>query len=262
MIAALLLAAATRCAACHEADGWSKVVFDHLKRTGFALEGRHAETTCASCHAGLDFKAKLSTRCSACHEDVHLAEFGVRCEGCHDPRSWQSRFDADAHRNTSFPLLGRHAFIPCEECHLDMRDRSFIRATVQCTTCHTADFQRTASTGIDHVANNFSKTCTDCHGAYAFSPAHFPAHDTCFELSGGPHAGIRCLDCHTTLRSTAATGTCNTNTAVCTNCHTHSQPRTDPEHTGVPGYQYQYRKCYECHMFTRASSLAPRRIRR
>ena len=264
IVLALLLAAqahpvaATKCAACHSPEGWNRVTFDH-DRTGFSLVGRHREATCAGCHAGLEFKARLSTRCSACHEDVHSAEFGARCEGCHDPNGWQTRFDANAHRNTGFPLMGRHAVIPCEECHYDTRDRNFSRAAVQCTTCHSQDYARTAGGSIDHMANNFSQTCTDCHGAFAFQPARFAAHDRCFELGGGPHAGIRCLDCHTSLHNVAANGTCATNTAACTNCHTHSCTRTDQIHSKVAGYQCKDRKCYECHRFTAAASFRGRR---
>ncbi|HUJ28951.1 MAG TPA: hypothetical protein VLW85_23180 [Myxococcales bacterium] len=250
-----------KCAPCHTPDAWGKVAFDHLARTGWPLEGRHADTACSNCHIGLDLKSKLPKRCAACHEDVHAGEFGARCEGCHDARGWQSRFDANAHRNTGFPLSGRHAFIPCEECHLDTRDRSFSRASVSCAQCHEGDYARTASTAINHAAAGFSKQCTDCHGALAFRPARFPSHDQCFELSGGPHAGIRCLDCHRTLVGSLGIRACDTSNLGCTTCHTHSQARTDPIHTGIIGYQYTDLKCYQCHQFTPAAA-APRRLRR
>jgi hypothetical protein len=249
--------APTRCSACHTAEGWEHVTFDH-ERTGFALAGRHRETGCADCHAGLDFKKKISTRCSSCHEDAHAGEFGARCEGCHEATGWQSRFDADAHRRTGFPLIGRHAVLACEECHLDTRDRSFSRAAVQCATCHGADFARTASTTIDHAANGFSQRCAECHGAFAFRPATFAAHEACFELSKGPHASLRCLDCHTSLRAAIVTGACATNTASCTSCHTHACARTDPIHAQVAGYQCKDRKCYECHRFAATSSSRTR----
>ena len=252
-----------KCASCHTPQGWGRVTFDHLARTGFPLEGRHAEASCSSCHQALDFKKRLSLRCASCHEDVHAGEFGARCEGCHDPRGWQSRFDANAHRSTGFPLNGRHALIPCEECHLDTRDRGFTRASVQCFTCHAQDYARTSARAIDHTANNFSKTCTDCHGPSAFQPARFAGHDQCFQISGGPHAGIRCLDCHSSLQGAVGIGSCSTNNLACTSCHTHSQARTDPRHTGVQGYVYGVDlKCYQCHQFTPASSMRPGKARR
>ena len=247
----------THCGACHNAESWSRVSFDHA-RTGFPLEGRHQQATCSGCHAGLDFKAPVPQRCSGCHRDAHASEFGARCEGCHDARGWESKFDATAHRNTGFPLTGRHGLIPCEECHLDTRDRSFSRAAVQCFSCHQQDYQRTSGTAIDHPANNFSRQCTDCHGPFSFRPASFAAHDKCFAIRAGPHSGIDCLNCHTRLTGFAVTGACNTGTAACTGCHTHTCANTDPRHASVAGYQCRDRKCYECHSFNGA---AQRRLR-
>lgn len=259
MIALLLLLAAphpaiqTRCAACHTAEGWNRVSFDHA-RTGFPLEGRHQQATCRGCHADNEFKAPIPQRCSTCHRDAHQGEFGARCEGCHDAFGWTSKFDANAHRNTGFPLIGRHAFIPCEECHLSARDRTFSRATVQCSTCHLQDYMRTAGTALDHRANGFSTQCTDCHGPFSFRGARFQAHEACFELQAGSHSGISCLDCHRSLPGFTVTGACNTGTASCTSCHSHTCARTDPRHSDVAGYQCKDRKCYECHRFSASTA--------
>ena len=236
----------TRCAACHSTESWMKVTFDH-QPTGFPLRGRHAVAQCSSCHASSDFQAPLPRNCAACHQDVHTSEFGTRCASCHDEESWRSRFDANAHRRTNFPLTGRHATIPCESCHLDQRDRGFTRATVDCIACHQTDYARTRATSIDHAAAGFSTRCRDCHNAWTFKGARFPAHSNCFQLAPGPHAGIACLDCHTSLRSVVATGTCSTNTASCTRCH--AGPKTQAQHRQVAGFQYSDRRCYECHQF-------------
>jgi hypothetical protein len=245
----------TRCAACHSTDSWMRVTFGH-DRTGFPLAGRHAAAACSSCHASIDFQTALPTSCSGCHRDAHAGEFGTRCASCHDPESWRSRFDADAHRRTNFPLTGRHALIPCEECHLDQRDRSFTRATVECVTCHQADYLRAAVISIDHVAAGFGTRCRDCHNPWSFRAARFPAHDACFRLVPGPHAGIECLDCHTSLTGLLPTGACATNTAACTRCHT--CPTAQRQHQQVSGFQCKDRKCYECHQFT----VAVPRVRR
>jgi hypothetical protein len=242
----------TRCSACHTTASWTRVAFDHT-RTGFLLEGRHLEVSCSGCHAGADFKAAVPTSCAGCHRDAHASEFGTRCASCHDERSWQSRFNADAHRRTNFPLTGRHAFLPCEECHVDQRDRGFTRATVQCFTCHQADYARTAATTIDHAAAGFSTNCRDCHNAWNFRGAVFKQHAACFQLAPGPHAGIACLDCHTSLRGATITGACSSGTAACTRCHT--CPSVQDVHRQVSGFQCKDRKCYECHSFT---ALAPR----
>ena len=245
----------TRCAACHTVEGWDRVQFDHTK-TGFPLQGHHGKLGCKECHLHADFKTPLSQSCGSCHRDVHQGELGQRCAGCHDATTWQSRFDADAHRRTNFPLTGRHALIACEECHLQ-RDRGFTRATVECFACHQGDFARTKATSVDHLAAGFSTSCKDCHNGVSFRAARFAQHEKCFEINGGPHNGINCFDCHTSLASAVASGTCSTNTAACQRCHTCS--KVTPQHSGVAGFQCQDRKCYECHLFTARPGLRPGR---
>jgi hypothetical protein len=246
----------TGCSSCHSTDDWRRVSFDH-ERTGFSLRGRHAFTACSSCHASLDFSTAVPTSCASCHRDVHMGEFGMRCASCHDEESWRSRFDADAHRRTNFPLTGRHATIPCQECHLDQRDRKFNRATVDCYTCHQADYARAATISIDHIAAGFSTTCRNCHVPWTFQSGRFPAHDACFQLAPGPHAGITCLGCHTSLTGKLPTGACATNTASCTRCHV--CPTMQQRHHLVTGFQCQDRKCYDCHQFTVTSPQSRQR---
>jgi hypothetical protein len=240
----------TRCGACHTEEGWTVVRFAH-GRTGFPLEGRHEKIGCRSCHPA-GFAAPVSGACASCHRDVHAGELGGRCGSCHDAASWASRFGADAHRRTNFPLSGRHAFIPCEECHANQRDRGFSRATVECGSCHQADLARASLAAFDHSAAaagaGSGAGCRGCHSPWRFSNATFPAHDDCFLLSSGPHAGVRCLSCHTQLRGVPEAG-CSTNTAACSRCH--ACPDTTARHPGVLGFECRERKCYECHRFAR-----------
>ena len=249
--------AGTRCEACHTAATWTSVTFDH-SRTGFPLLGRHVGVRCSACHVTRDFKAPLPTTCNACHRDVHEGELGTRCATCHDSGSWQSSFTADAHRRSNFPLTGRHALMPCEECHLQQRDRGFARAALECIACHRLDYARTAMAGIDHAAAGFGTNCRDCHSPSNFRGARFPAHDACFQIAPGPHSGIACLGCHTTPPPIGlVTGACSTNTASCTRCHT--CPNMQPKHTDVSGFQCKDRKCYECHQFvTTPAGVRPR----
>jgi hypothetical protein len=253
------MGADTRCDACHSAAGWRPVTFDH-SRTGFPLEGRHVSATCRACHGtSSDFTAPVATSCAACHRDVHIGEFGNRCASCHDPFGWATRFGPDAHRATNFPLTGRHAAIPCEECHRNQRDRTFTRATADCFACHQADYARTAGTPLDHVRAGFGTDCNSCHFPTRFKGARFAGHDACFQLSRGPHAGIGCLDCHSTLTSLVAAGTCSTNTADCMRCHACSH--VTQTHANVGGFQCSNRKCYECHSFIPATGVRPSRTR-
>lgn len=237
----------TRCSACHSTSAWRPVTFDH-SRTGFPLEGRHLSASCDACHRTGDFRTPIATSCAVCHRDVHTGEFGTRCGSCHDARDWASRFDASAHQRTGFPLTGRHAAIPCEECHLEQRDHRFTRATVGCYACHQADYARTAGTTIDHARAGFGTDCKSCHFTSRFKGALFAAHRACFQIDSGPHAGIACLQCHTSLGTTTVTGACATNTAACTRCHACSAVQGN--HAQVAGFQCKDRKCYECHAFT------------
>jgi hypothetical protein len=242
-----------RCAGCHTTDGWRNVTFAH-DRTGFPLTGRHRDAHCPACHPGGDFALALPRACSACHRDVHSGRMGAHCDRCHEPSSWKDEsFGPESHRRTSFPLAGRHAVIPCEECHPDRRDRSFSRPAPRCIGCHELDFgPRASAAGVDHLASGFAEDCRGCHGTWRFSPATIPAHDACFQITLGPHAGIRCRDCHDAGPPPVPAGgalTCATDTADCLRCH--RMPGIQAGHTGVGGFQPANRRCYECHRFSK-----------
>ena len=108
---------------------------------------------------------------------------------------------------------------------------------------------RTRATGavINHGTPGFSTQCRSCHTTWRFSPATFPAHQTCFDIRGGPHAGVKCMDCHSSIPPVDVSQplTCNTDTADCMRCHGTEASR----HVNVPGYAPVNRKCYECHRF-------------
>lgn len=241
----------TPCGSCHTTDGWLVVKFDHGK-TGFPLRGQHAKTSCKQCHPA-DFDAPVPAGCRACHRDPHGGELGARCEGCHDEQGWASRFGADAHRRTAFPLVGAHAALPCEQCHAAAADRRFSREVVECVACHQREYDATRLASLDHARLGFSTDCRQCHLAWAFRPARFPAHDTCYQISAGPHAAVRCANCHSALPTVQQFGACNSGTAACSSCHSHLCVDMDRLHAAkaVAGYQCKDRKCYECHRLDR-----------
>jgi len=239
--------AASSCAACHVESSWTEVRFDH-DRTGYPLVGAHAKVTCQACHA-TGFRARVSELCSGCHRDRHAGEFGLHCEGCHEATRWsEALFGPDAHRSTAFPLTGRHALIPCRECHGDMRDRTFAQAPLTCVACHRKDYDNAALTSVNHVASHFDTNCQACHNTWSYFPARFDAHEPCFVLSSGPHAPIRCAQCHTRAAGLVVTGACSTQNTTCTSCHAHSCARSDQEHQSVMGYSCSDPKCYQCHL--------------
>jgi hypothetical protein len=247
----------THCVACHTADGWKKVTFPH-ERTGFPLVGKHKDVTCAACHPGSDFNRPIERACSGCHRDVHAKRLGERCERCHEVTAWKDvRFGIDAHRRTGFPLSGRHAAIPCTECHGNQRDRSFSRPIVDCAACHLKDYDQTALNpqALNHITAGFSTDCRGCHGVWRFYPGKFAAHDACFAINSGPHAGIACRLCHTVSIPIYVAGqplTCTATPAPdCISCHA----GVTPAHANVPGYVFSNAACYQCHRFASATGV-------
>jgi hypothetical protein len=214
----------TRCGACHTAEGWDRVTFDHAK-TGFPLDGAHRSAPCRGCHAGSDFKRAVPRACVACHRDVHAGRLGTRCANCHDAVAWgEPSFGPEAHRRTAFALDGRHAVLPCEECHGDRRDRGFSRPSRRCADCHQPALQRAAAVAFDHVAAfGNADDCRRCHSAWSFTPGYLPGHDACFPIRSGHHAGVKCLRCHSSFPPQPWDfSPCNytgDTTLRCLNCH-------------------------------------------
>jgi hypothetical protein len=245
----------TRCGSCHTAADWKQVTFAH-DRTGFPLTGRHQLVSCQACHAGGRFDQPVPKACSACHRDVHARRMGARCDRCHDTGSWkEASFGPEAHRRTNFPLTGRHAVIPCEQCHGDRRDRTFSRPTSACIACHQADYDRTAGAAIPH-AGVFPTDCRGCHSTWRFSPGTWAAHDACFQISSGKHAGIACTRCHSAGLPPVPAGTLTCSAAPPANCMSCHSPA---EHPTVAGFNPpSNQKCYECHRIaTGGALLAP-----
>ena len=235
----------THCDGCHQATGWAPARFQH-ELTGFELTGKHRTARCGSCH-GSDPTKVVPMTCAGCHVDVHAQEFGLSCASCHSTDGFTAPgFSVDAHRRTNFPLSGRHAGLPCDECHIEKRDRTFSRARVDCGACHQSDARAASLTTSDHQRPPFSSgSCRACHVAATFLPAQFPQHDTCFPITTGAHAGVRCGECHTNLQGTRLTGACSGVPVRCAECH--DQATEDGHHQAVPGYEFKSEKCATCH---------------
>ncbi len=107
---------------------------------------------------------------------------------------------------------------------------------LDCDGCHDDLF----ATAPNHVANNYPRTCYECHGLTDWKEAD--AAHTRFPINRDPHAGYDCEDCH--LDTTDRTA------ITCIDCHAHTQDRTDPHHGGVGGYVYDSQACATCHKGT------------
>ncbi len=221
------------CTDCHTTTAWSPSSFDH-SATGFALTGAHVNATCVSCHAA--GYAGTPSDCYSCHQTDFAGvtdpnhvqnNFSHTCTDCHTTTAWNpTTFD---HSTTGFVLTGAHASATCISCH----SSGYAGTPADCYSCHSTDFAGVSDP--NHVQNNFSHTCTDCHTTTAWNPTTFDHSTTGFALTGA-HITASCVACH----SSGYTGT----PTACFACHnTDYQGTTDPNHTAA-GFPTD---CQTCH---------------
>jgi hypothetical protein len=209
----------TKCESCHDQSKWKTARFNHDK-TKFPLRGGHVKVKCDACHVGSIFDDKIATTCLSCHkkDDVHKAQLGSRCEQCHSDTSWR-RTSAFDHDLTRFPLIGRHAIVPCEECH---GTASYKGAPIACERCHKDE----------HHQGRLGPTCATCHNPNGWRRWRFD-HDkqTKYPLTGA-HRGLNCEACHTAKNIAKISLS-----TICNDCH-----QSDDVHQGSFG-----RACDRCH---------------
>lgn len=144
-----------KCEACHGDRSWKDTRFDH-GQSRFPLTGRHIVVSCKKCHETARYK-DAPRDCYACHkaEDRHKLKFGVRCEQCHNTRSW-GLWTFDHARRASYPLDGAHRRVACESCHREPAPRGRDAAVVgsSCIGCHRAE---------DVHDGQFGSRCEQCH---------------------------------------------------------------------------------------------------
>jgi hypothetical protein len=209
-----------KCETCHDSSKWSMVRFDHDKATKYPLRGAHARVKCDSCHTGDLYRDKLATNCVSCHrkDDRHKGNLGNRCEQCHTENSWR-RITSFDHDVTRFPLIGRHAVVPCENCH---RSQLFKGTPLSCSSCHRDS----------HHEGRLGPNCALCHNPNSWTRWRFD-HDamTRYPLTGA-HRGLTCEACHMTKNVVKITLPTD-----CIACH-----RKDDAHHGSFGPA-----CERCH---------------
>jgi hypothetical protein len=195
---------AAGCNSCHNEAAWKPArntvsSFDHSK-TKFPLLGKHAPATCDKCHKTSDFKAPVAhVQCKACHQDIHGGQFAARadsgdCASCHTADGWKSAtYTVSSHAKSLYPLLGKHAAVACDKCHLPARAATLYKVRYQeCLDCH-----RDPHAGQFADAEHGNR-CESCHTVDRFQPAKFTLsrhNQTRFPLEGG-HLAIACGDCH------------------------------------------------------------------
>jgi hypothetical protein len=141
-----------KCEECHTEANWKVEKYDHNK-SRYPLTGKHVVVECKKCHLTPAFRDAKRV-CAACHDkdDVHKRRLGPRCEQCHNTRTWKS-WDFD-HNKTNYPLAGKHAKVPCEQCH-KVPVQGKVALASACVECHSAE-------DVHH--GGFGTQCERCHG--------------------------------------------------------------------------------------------------
>lgn len=218
----------TKCESCHVERDWKTVTRFNHDDTKFRLRNAHAAKTlqCKACHADLKSFRNTATDCYSCHkkDDKHEGQLGTKCESCHGDRDWKTTaFD---HRNSRFPLVGRHVAVKCAECH---KSPKYKDAPRDCYSCHKKD---------DTHKLKFGTACESCHNARAWGLWDYDHARRARYVLDGAHAKVACEKCHTQPapagKAAAEVGT------NCVSCH-----RRDDVHDGAFGPV-----CQQCHVTT------------
>lgn len=215
-------------------------------------------TQCFKCH---DTRGAMSDRCVACHTEIgwmmqqnrglHSRSRAHECASCHPDHAgsdfrmvrWESgspeRFD---HRQTGYPLEGKHAAIACRDCHQAKNQRGAVAARIRmknrsasylgleraCASCH-----------ADPHTGRFGADCAKCHTVSnwrSINETGFDHDRTRYPLRGR-HASVTCASCHDPVKAWgqkpafAACGDCHRDAhagratlagkpADCATCHT------------------------------------------
>ena len=219
-----------KCQQCHSEQSWQDSEFDHDNKTEFPLLGAHQKVQCQACHLDDIADKRIDTDCYSCHQadDSHNNQEGKICSDCHNETSWISnvRFDHDL---SDFPLVGQHAAIGCEGCHLSSE---FKDVETGCNGCHqSADVHKSA----------LGEDCAKCHNPNDWLIWQFDHGKTEFDITGA-HEELHCHQCHKKpLRS-------NNSSIQCVDCH-----RGDDIHSGAFGDN-----CGRCHKQDDFSSVEMR----
>jgi hypothetical protein len=208
------------CGKCHVTKEWKTAKYDHLKETGYALLGAHAEVDCLACHVSGNYKDKIPKDCNGCHraDDAHAARFGPKCGDCHDNDRWRvAKYDHMAKHE--FALIGAHAELDCHACHTSVAANP--KLPKDCAGCHRSE---------DPHGGTLKGGCASCHGEKSWRADSAFDHDLSSFPLLGLHRVVSCAQCHATLAFSKAP-------TACVDCHA----RNDVHQGGLG------KKCESCH---------------
>ena len=224
------------CAKCHSPENWTfnkmSKTFSHDSTT-FPLKGQHIDLDCRLCHTSLEFK-QAGLECISCHTDVHQQTVGHDCARCHTPKSWIVENISQIHEKVSFPLMGAHAIINCNDCHKSETNLRFSPIGAECIDCHRDDYYGTKMP--DHIKRKFGNDCASCHSLNGIGWNTEKVEHGFFPLEQG-HMIKDCATCH-------ATGNYSDISANCISCH-----QTDFNRTLNPNHKFLgiSTDCASCH---------------
>ena len=183
------------CDRCHSVRGYLPALFGSMEhaKTKFPLDGAHLAQPCIFCHQKNDkmIYAWDPLNCEACHLSSHGKQFtkyrvdGLFCENCHLSSAWEKlKFD---HKNTHFPLSGKHLDLNCERCHKAQTEFiQYENIELSCGGCHTDV----------HAGQFVARSCENCHHTSNWKIPDFNHTAlTQFPLDG-QHKDLKCGQCH------------------------------------------------------------------
>jgi hypothetical protein len=220
--------------------------FNHFE-TGYELTGSHLELECRKCHSvkyvtdpgRLTAMSKdldrtflgLETRCAACHQDIHQAQFDKACTVCHDTGKWKPAplFD---HQVSAFPLTGKHVKTDCAKCH---KPAVLVAGNPETPRFTSLAFQLCTDCHKDPHTGTLGPDCAGCHVTddwRTISGAGFDHARTRYPLEG-LHVKVQCSGCHGQERKKPAF-------AACKDCH-------QDTHGGAARQRLDLLTCESCH---------------
>jgi hypothetical protein len=240
------------CENCHTSTSWVPIrgvpEFNH-DSTRYPLRGMHEKLYCTACHFKSVF-TDVGKNCADCHADIHRRQMGANCAECHTPLGWNVSVLSIKQHFNRFPLLGAHAVVECQECHKTAAVGQYQGLSTACSSCHSADFQKTATLGgsvPNHVGSNFfSAPCETCHSFDTWLNATFDHKATGFRLENG-HANVPCASCHINNNYNLMIGPTD-----CENsgCHLATWQQTNNPPHAKAAAEFPLAKCATCHPIT------------
>jgi len=204
---------------------------------------------CLNCHAEIRSKVEAKT---GFHGTVVRRDGGTKqeCVRCHTDHygdnfkivKWEPSRDDFDHRQTGYPLQGRHGRVECAKCHrqdhiaksdlvvIKIKDKTktYLGLSERCSTCH-----------VDEHRGQLGPDCARCHASLETwkQPSKFNHTAAKFQLTG-LHQNVTCDKCHRPdLEAAAKPFVKYTNVpfASCADCH------RDPHRGAFAG------SCDSCH---------------